>query len=231
MEEFLPKIICLEGNIGSGKSTLLDNLEKEYQRQGRTDVIVLREPIGVWENTLDKDGENILKKYYKDPKKYSFPFQVLVFTTIMDLMNRTIMYCKGCKYIICERSIFSSRNIFAKMLYDDGMIDDIMYKIYEKMFNEFTELYHATQIVYLCGDSDVCYKRIMKRNRSGEDKITLEYLEKCTKYHEEWLGDDEMKKIPTLRIMVNEEVVYDMENEKNVGYGWVKQIIDFIEPL
>ena len=225
----LPKIICLEGNIGSGKSTLLDNLEKEFHRQGRTDVIILREPVDIWENTLDNNGENILKKFYKDPKKYSFPFQVLAFSTIMESLNNAFMQQGGIQYIICERSLMASRNVFAKMLYDDGMIEDMMYNIYENMFNELIELYSATQIIYLDVDPEVCYDRIMKRNRDGEQIIALEYLKKCSKYHEKWLVNENMKEIPILHIIGNEEAVYDIENDKDIGLNWVKQIVNFIE--
>ena len=37
------------------------------------------------------------------------------------------------KIIFTERSIESDKNIFAKMLYDEGLIEEIDYKIYNKL--------------------------------------------------------------------------------------------------
>ena len=39
--------------------------------------------------------------------------------------------------IICERSVFTDKEVFAKMLYDDGKIEEVNYQIYLKWFDEF----------------------------------------------------------------------------------------------
>ncbi len=40
------------------------------------------------------------------------------------------------KVIVTERSVFTDREIFAKMLYNDKKIEDIEYTIYLKWFDE-----------------------------------------------------------------------------------------------
>ena len=69
------KIVSIEGNIGSGKSTLLENLRKYYGNNSH--IIFLKEPVDDWEKIQDKQGNTILKKFYADQEKYSYPFQMM----------------------------------------------------------------------------------------------------------------------------------------------------------
>ncbi len=36
-------------------------------------------------------------------------------------------------------------------------------------------------------DPDVAFKRIKSRDRTGEDKISIEYIEACHSMHHQWL--------------------------------------------
>jgi len=67
-------IFTIEGNIGSGKSTLIRLLKQKYP-----EIICLLEPVKEWEGIKDKQGENILTKFYKDQEKYSFSFQMMAY--------------------------------------------------------------------------------------------------------------------------------------------------------
>ena len=71
----MTKIIYIEGNIGSGKSTLVSNLKKHYE--GRSDILFLQEPVHLWENIKDEDGNNMIEKFYSNQEKYSFAFQIM----------------------------------------------------------------------------------------------------------------------------------------------------------
>jgi len=89
--------------------------------------------------------------------------------------------------IITERCLETDRFVFEKMLYEEGYINEIEHKIYATWFDEFKEYAQINTIIYVGTDPTVCHKRIMKRNRSGENCISLEYLTKCHKYHNEWI--------------------------------------------
>ena len=41
--------------------------------------------------------------------------------------------------LFLERSMFTDRNIFAKMLYDSKNMNELEYQIYNKWFDEFAE--------------------------------------------------------------------------------------------
>jgi deoxyadenosine/deoxycytidine kinase len=182
------RIYSCEGNIGAGKTTLLRHLETMAKSFNTHKIIVLREPVDIWETVRSTDGMNILENFYKDPVKYAFPFQVLAFTTRLTMLKNAIKENPECDVIICERSLYADGNIFAKMLYDDGTMDHLSYQIYRKMYEEAISEFPLTGVIYLTIPPDLCAKRIVQRNRSGEENIPLDYLKKCSKYHETWLN-------------------------------------------
>ena len=221
-----PLIIAIEGNIGAGKSTIIDTLSK--QLDGNNEVILLKEPVDIWESIKETStGENILEKFYKDSAKYAFSFQVMAYVTRLSLLRDTIRNNPECKVIICERSLDADRNIFAKMLYDDGLIEDIHYQIYLRFYNEYVKEYCVDGIVYIDADADVCYNRIKKRSRDGESNISLDYLEKCKKYCDEWLDSMRMK-IDILDIDANYDTKYNMQDENDKGVEWLSKIHRYI---
>lgn len=178
------RIIVVQGNIGSGKSTFVEKLKSRYS--GRKDICFLQEPVNEWLTVKDKQGVNILENYYKDQTKYAFMFQMMAYISRLAMLKRAIesnLY----EYIITERCLNTDRNVFCKMLYDDGLIEDIGYQIYNKWFDEFNNFNTVDYVhVYLKTDPIVSKKRVDKRARV-EETIPLEYLTKCHEYHDKWL--------------------------------------------
>ena len=221
----IPKIISVEGNIGAGKTTIIGNLEKYYKND--SSVIFVREPVDIWQSITDSKGESILAKFYANPAKYSFSFQVMAFVTRLSMLRNTIKENPNCEVIVCERSLEADRNIFAKMLYDDGLIDEINYKIYLKFYTEYRHEFELYGMVYLNTTAKVCYDRVKKRSREGEEGVSLDYLEKCKKYHEDWLCDAEH----ILIIDANEEVNYDIHEDEDKDVKWLEKIKQYISDI
>jgi len=222
-----PVIISIEGNIGSGKTTILENLEKSLEHD--PSILFLREPLDVWESVKDsKTGENILQKFYANPEKYAFAFQVMAYATRLSMVRDAIKIGDGqYRAIVLERSLAADKRIFAKMLYDDGKIDDVCYQIYQKFYKEFSDEVGLDGIVYIDADAEICKQRVEKRSRQGEDGIALEYLQKCKKYHDEWMSDEPL----ALRIKTNQNVSYDPVDSTDQGNVWLKQISGYIYDL
>lgn len=177
-------LLSVEGNIGSGKSTFIKNLSQLEKMLGKP-VVLLQEPIDVWSTVKDKDGETILEKFYKDPEKNAFSFQMLSFFTRLELLHETIKNNPH-KIIICERSIWTDKNVFAHMLRDDNKINEIDFIIYNIYFQKLSKDLVLDGIIYIHTPLDTCKKRIDIRNRKGEE-ISLDYLKKCDAYHNRWL--------------------------------------------
>ena len=176
-------IICsIEGNIGSGKSSILQFLKsKNYDN-----VVFVDEPVDLWNLITDKDGITILQHFYKSKEKFSFAFQMMAYITRLKMIKEAVKINTNC-IIITERCLETDKNIFEKMLYDEGFINDIEHKIYASWFDEFKEYANVSKIIYVGTDPEICSKRIAKRNRTGESDIPLDYLKKCHEYHHSWI--------------------------------------------
>lgn len=180
----MTKLISIEGNIGSGKSTLVNKLKEFYK--GNDNVYFLDEPVNEWVKIKDEEGTDILSKFYGDTKEYAFSFQMMAYITRVHLLRKALKENPN-RIFITERSILTDKEVFAKMLYDDGMIEKIKYDIYLRWFDEFSSI-QDMDIIYVKTNPEICNERIKKRNRPGED-IELSYLKRCNEYHEVWLKD------------------------------------------
>lgn len=187
--------IHIEGNIGAGKSTFLKFIEENFECN------TSQEPVNEWMKLNDGE-ENILDKFYKDIPRWSFAFQMNCF------ISRTHQVSKLPKDQInfIERSIYSDR-IFAQNCFENGNMNPIEYKIYNKwsswLENDLCE--KVDRVIYLRSTPEVSYQRIKNRCRKGEECIPIEYLRELHRLHDEWL---EKTDIPVFVINAD-EINYD----------------------
>lgn len=180
-------LISIEGNIGTGKSTLVEILKSKFNNNPM--VKFLQEPVEQWLELTDTDGTNILDKFYKDKKRWSYSFQMSAFITRI----KDIIKSDPSEYlVIAERSIVTDRKVFAKLLMESKDISEIEWKLYNQWYSWLKNNFKAKpdKIIYLRADPDVSYSRIQKRNRKEEENIKIEYIKGVHHKHEEWLTDD-----------------------------------------
>lgn len=211
-------IFSIEGNIGSGKSTIVKHLQ--HMMQDDTSFVFVQEPVDTWESIKDDDDVSILANFYKSQKKFAFPFQMMAYISRLALLRKVIRDNPG-KHIICERSVYTDRNVFAKMLREDGKITKINYSIYNMWFDEFLEDVKIDNYIYIKASPFVCCTRINKRNRSGEEGIPVEYLQRCGMAHDEWL----LQNNNNLVLDVNQNV----EENPQILQRWMQEIKTYIE--
>lgn len=174
------KIVFLEGNIGAGKSTSLKHWTPHLDG-----VTILDEPLDVWLDTKDSVGTNLLERFYKDPARWGFTFQMAAFISRI----QRIMESDKDKVVLMERSVFSDRHCFAKNGRDTGFIDEIEWEIYNKWFDWLTGMVGVDNcsFIYLRVDPDTAYNRIQSRSRGEESSISREYIGQLHDKHEDWL--------------------------------------------
>jgi len=220
-------IVSIEGNIGSGKSTLLANLRSHYKDEAH--IVFLKEPVDEWVKIKDANGTTILEKFYADQDKYSFSFQMMAYISrlkvLRDSFNAISTNAKKVIFIT-ERSLYTDKLVFAKMLFDSGKMEDVMYQIYLNWFNTFSSEFPVHKVIYVKADANTCYNRIAKRSRDGEENIPLTYLENCEKYHDNMLDEFMSSRICTNQLILNGNV--DIYQNKSQLETWISNIDRFI---
>jgi deoxyadenosine/deoxycytidine kinase len=217
------RVFAIDGNIGSGKSVLVRHFENYVTSEAnvKSCYVFLQEPVDDWNSIMDKDGTTILENFYKDQAKWSFSFQMMAYISRLAQVRKAVRENPGA-IIIVERSIFTDRWVFAKMLYDDKKINEIDYSIYMKWFDEFADDIDLDGEIYLKTSPVVAHGRVIKRSRKGEE-IPIEYLNKCHLYHEEWLN--ETSKDGMSMHIIDGDVDIEMISINNR----IKEIISYID--
>jgi len=213
-----PIIISLDGNIGAGKSTLLAEIRNRLH-----DVHIVDEPVGAWTALKNAEGKNLLELFYQDKKRWAYTFQNCAILTrlknIQDAVENLDNTMKGPQVIITERSVLTDKHVFAEMLRDGGDIDPLEWELYESWFNIFGKKYPVRGIVYISTSASTSKERIQIRNRQGEDRIGMDYLDALDAQHKKWV---ESTNIPVLTLSTEVGIPV----EKNI-----EEIKQFIEKL
>ena len=186
--------IVFDGNIGCGKSKLINTI----LTNNSINLPIYNEPLNDWKEWLEL--------FYSDIGKYAFGFQMRVLKSHLDKKN--------IQQGLFERSPLSCQQVFGKLLYEDKYMSELEWNL----TNEFNEDYGwlPNVVVYLNCTPDICYERICKRNRNGEDTISLDYLKKVHNKYEQLYNSEINKKIIIITIDASKppESVYESVMEQ-----------------
>lgn len=211
-------IISLDGNIGAGKSTLLSEIRKSIP-----ELRVVDEPVGQWTALKNGTGKNLLELFYEDKKRWAYTFQNCAILTRLKNIKEAVEDLdangKGSQVILTERSVLTDKYVFAQMLRDSGDMDDLEWELYDSWFSIFSKQHQVNGIIYLSTSSTTSKERIHIRNRQGEDRIQLDYLNALDRQHKQWI---ESTDIPVLTLST--EPGASLENN-------IQNIRDFIQQL
>jgi deoxyadenosine/deoxycytidine kinase len=221
------EVTSIDGNIGSGKSTLMANLREHYKDD--PNVVFLKEPVDEWEQVKDENGVTMLEKFYEDPEKYAFSFQMMAYISRLKVFKDAIKNVNSSKKvsIITERSLYTDKMVFAKMLYDSNKIEYINYQIYLTWFDTFSEEFPLHKVIYVKTDPEKCHSRILKRSREGENLISLDYLKSCDNYHNNMLDISSGECVCQKQLLLDGNVdIYENQNQLK---EWISDIDCFVK--
>ena len=184
-------IISLDGNIGAGKSTLLAEIRKSMP-----EIHVVDEPVGQWTSLKHSNGKNLLELFYEDKARWAYTFQNCAILTrlknIKDAVERLNETANGPHIILTERSVLTDKYVFAQMLRDSGELDSLEWELYDSWFTMFSAQHKVNAIIYLSTSSTTSKDRIHIRNRQGEDRIQLDYLNALEQQHKNWIENTDL---------------------------------------
>lgn len=164
-------IIGISGIIGVGKSTLTKQLGEELGFN------IIKEPV---------EENEYLQKFYQNMSRYSFSMQVYLLNSRFKQHQQMVWSDKSS---IQDRTIYEDV-IFAKMLRESNMMEELDFKTYVDLFSNMSNFLHKPDLIlYLDVEPEVALSRVNQRSRDCESGLTLEYLSSLKKGYEEWLED------------------------------------------
>jgi deoxyadenosine/deoxycytidine kinase len=166
----MKRFVAIAGNIGVGKSTL---------------TALLREQLD-WEPFFEAVKDNpYLADFYADMQRWSFHSQIYFLSRRLrhhwQLLQRT-------NSVIQDRTVYEDAEIFARNLYQQGLMDERDYRSYCELYEVVTTVLPPPDlIVYLRASVSTLQERIRRRGRPYEQNIAMTYLEQLNQLYEEWI--------------------------------------------
>lgn len=216
-------MISIEGNIGAGKTTAFKALQKFYKDvEGYTFV---SEPVSEWTDAYGT-GVNILGRFYQDQKREAFTTQMLILDTQISHMEKAVN--SGASVIITDRSIFTAKECFARLLQEEEKLDPVQWIIYNNMITRLEKnIPRLDGVIYVRATADICLQRINARAREEEVNATVQlydYLQKLEAKHEMWLGGD-----VSFEVEVIDSEMLDFKKNGSDREQTIKKMVQFIE--
>ncbi|MBI5254168.1 deoxynucleoside kinase [Candidatus Falkowbacteria bacterium] len=164
--------IAIAGNIGSGKTNLTKTLAARLNFKTCLEDFFAENPY--------------LERFYQDKKKWAFHSQL--FFLAQSIKNHHDI-AEAKESVIQDRSIYENAEVFAKLLYEDGLMDEDEWRVYSDIYKSVADLLPAPDIIiYLKADIETLLGRIRRRGRMVEQEIkkNREYIAKLNNRYDNW---------------------------------------------
>ena len=159
------KFVAVAGNIGVGKSTLVSLLCQ------RLDSQPFYEPVA--ENPY-------LADFYADMSAWAFHSQIFFLTRRLRAHYELAQQPNS---VVQDRSVYEDAEIFAHNLYLQGHLKQRDYETSVQL------LPPPDLLIYLRASVDTLQRRISRRGREYERKITTKYLNGLNELYEAWISN------------------------------------------
>lgn len=188
--------IFIEGNIGAGKSTLICEMARQLRMTMSIPVLPILEKVSEWTNV---DGVNLLDKVYKDPAGWAYVFQQNVLASRVMQIAETLAEARidaevQDVLVLCERSLFSGRHVFAELLHGLGAFNSTQWTLYTTQWKFMRGIAYpgvVAGVVYLDMSVAQCKANVTSRQREGEDVVTEDYLTAVRDAYHDYMYEDE----------------------------------------
>jgi len=192
------KHVAIAGNIGAGKTALTDVMGQYFE----------------WKTVYEKVDENpYLTDFYNDMRRWSFNLQVFFLSRRFEQLQKIEEMEQS---VVQDRSIYEDAEIFARNLYEMGLMSARDFENYTSLFSIMTDyLDPPSLLVYLRGSVPTLVDQIQERGREYESTIRIDYLERLQGHYEDWIADYDRG--PKLIIDIDElDFVHEEEDRRTV---------------
>ncbi|MDI6400457.1 deoxynucleoside kinase [Balneolaceae bacterium ANBcel3] len=193
---------AIAGNIGAGKSSLTTLLAKHFNWKAFKESV---------------DDNPYLSDFYNDMRRWSFNLQIYFLSSRFRSQNQIVRTRQS---FIQDRTIYEDVEIFAKNLYEMGLMSKRDFDNYKALFQEMVDFLKPPDLlIYLRADVPTLVRQIQQRGRDYESSIRIEYLERLNKLYEDWIS-----RYPHEKLIVDTDHLDFVNNKEDLG-----KIIELIE--
>lgn len=179
----MSSIITVAGSIGAGKSTFIENYQKYLSDLYPSINVVKMEEI--------IEGNKLLELMYEDPKKWTFASQVNFLMQKVNFLEEAYgIASRDEKSVILIERDYRELLLFMKVHLCYKNITCSEYRVFEELYDRMKRILDSTHTwcVYIDTPRDICYERILYRNRNYEKLHKKEYYDLLWKvYYEEFI--------------------------------------------
>lgn len=164
--------VAVAGNIGAGKSSLTKVLSVRYHLSPVYEAV---------------DENPYLEDFYSDMRRYAFHSQVFFLAARLKQHLREV---NPGRRVIQDRTVYEDAAIFARLLHDDGVMDDRDHASYRTLYHAvLAALRPPDLLIYLRAGLGTLKRHIAQRGRAYEANIEDGYLLRLGDLYERWVED------------------------------------------
>jgi len=164
--------LAIAGNIGAGKSTLTGMLAARYRLTPVYEVV---------------DENPYLEDFYRDMRRYAFQSQVFF---LARRLEQHLAQVNPGQHIVQDRTIFEDAAIFARNLFNEGMMSQRDFGSYLRLFEAISQTLRPPDLlIYLSASVDTLYARVQQRGRAFEHDLDAGYLAQLNVLYERWISE------------------------------------------
>lgn len=164
--------VAVAGNIGAGKSTLTKILSERYHLSPVYEAV---------------DENPYLEDFYRDMRRFAFHSQVYFLAARLRQHLRQVN--PGLR-VIQDRTVYEDAAIFARLLFDDGVMDPRDHASYRTLYDAVASALRPPDLlIYLRASLPTLKRHIQQRGRRYEADIDDGYLERLGGLYERWIED------------------------------------------
>jgi len=184
-------IIAIGGTVGVGKSTL---------------TRCLAAALG-FRASLEKADNPYLPRFYTDQRRWSFHLQVYF---LAERFKEQMHLFQSGGGVVQDRTIYEDAGIFARMLYENGLMAPEDYRTYTLLADAMmmTPYFpHPDVLIYLEGPLPLILDRVARRGRPAERNAPVAYWEELYRRYDEWIRT--FRACPVVRVDIRDYDVAD----------------------
>jgi deoxyadenosine/deoxycytidine kinase len=150
-----------------------------------------------WKPLYESVEDNpYLNDFYADMMRWSFALQVYF---LSNRFRNHKSITEGTDSVVLDRVIYEDAEIFARNLFEIGMMEERDYSNYVALYQVMTEFLHPPDVlIYLRANIETLTHQISLRGRDFERSIQPEYLQQLNRHYEQWIGKYRLGKLLTV---------------------------------